>query len=97
MGCCPPGSWPQLASDYTCKGKIVDADGVPVYRMGSGNKVLLIVEDIFGIQSGRHKVMADLFAGLGYNVFMPELLDPPYKGEIDVPAIMANLKGQNLE
>jgi len=44
--------------------------GLKVYEIGSG-KPLLIVEDIFGIESGRHQIMADTYANLGFHVFMP--------------------------
>ena len=56
-----------------------------------------MVEDIFGIDSGRHRVIADIFASKGYNVFMPELLQPYYDGPMDMPAIVACIKGQDYE
>lgn len=43
MQCCPKGSWPQLQSDYNCKGKTVDVEGVSIYQVGSGKKGLLVV------------------------------------------------------
>lgn len=83
MKCCPEGSWPQLATDYISMGEILNIEGTTVYHVGSGSKCLTIIEDIFGIDSGRHKTVADLFASFGYNVFMPELLDPIYSGPME--------------
>jgi dienelactone hydrolase len=97
MQCCPQGSWPQLKVDYNPKGEIQSIEGVSTYHVGSGNRVLLIVEDIFGINSGRHQVVADLFASKGYNVYLPEFLDPYYDGPFDMASIIANIKGQSLE
>ena len=55
------------------------------------------MSDIWGSFSGRHQVVADMFASHGYNVYMPEFLCPPYVGEMDIPAIMANIGSQNVE
>ena len=75
----------------------MDIQGVTTYHIGEGNKFLMMVEDIFGIDSGRHRVIADYFASKGYNVFMPELLNPFYDGPLDMGAIVANIKGQDYE
>ena len=41
--------------------------------------------------------MADTYAVLGYNVFMPEFLDAPYSGSIeDVPKILEVVKKQQI-
>jgi hypothetical protein len=50
---------------------MVDAGGFQVYEIGTGNKPLVLFEDIFGIESGRHRVIADTYASLGFKVFMP--------------------------
>ena len=71
MHCCPKGSWPQLASDYAPKGETLDIGGVKTYHIGEGNKTIVFIEDIFGVDSGRHRAIADYFAFLGYNVFLP--------------------------
>ena len=92
MKCCPEGSWPQLAVDYAPKGEKLDVEGVSVYHIGSGNKGLVIIEDIFGTHSGRHSVIADMFASKGYNVYMPELLDPYYDGPMDMGQILEYIK-----
>ena len=80
--CCPPGSWPALQVDYTPKGKTIDVGGVKVYEAGTGNKVLVMFEDIFGTESGKHKTIADTYAALGFRVYLPELLEPFYQGSI---------------
>lgn len=54
--------------------------------------MLLILEDIFGINEGRHKTVCDTYATMGYNVYMPEFLDPPYSGGLDVPKILEHIK-----
>jgi dienelactone hydrolase len=97
MHCCPQGSWPQLDVDYLPEGETWNIEGVTTYHKGSGTRALLIVEDIFGIYSGRHQAVADLFASKGYNVFMPEFLDPCYKGPIDSPAVITSVKSQSLQ
>lgn len=87
--CCPPGSWPALQLNYTPKGKIVDIGGVSLYEVGSGTKALVLFEDIFGIESGRHKTIADTYAELGFKVYLPEFLEPIYKGSIeDIPKLL---------
>jgi len=65
--------------------------------VGKGDKALLMVSDIFGSKSSRHRQVADAFAALGYHVFLPELLITPYEGSLNFPAIMDNIKGQNFE
>ena len=84
MQCCPKGSWPQLATDYVPKGETLNVEGALIYHAGEGNRVLFIVSDIFGATSGRHQAVADIFAAEGYNVYMPEILSPPYNGGMDM-------------
>lgn len=52
----------------------------------------MIFEDIFGIDSGRHKIVCDTYAALGYNVYLPELLDKAYVGEVNPPQIIQFIK-----
>lgn len=66
--------------------------GVPLYHVGKGKHALLILSDIFGATSGRHRNVADLFASLDYDVYLPEILVSPYTGSGD---IMENIKGQD--
>lgn len=50
-----------------------------VYHVGKEHdRVLVIISDIFGATSGRHQSVADTFAELGYNVYLPEILVNPY-------------------
>lgn len=94
MSCCPQSSWEQLTTHYVPKGQDLSINGVPVYHVGEGHRTLVIFSDIFGATSGRHRNVADIFASLHYNVYLPELLVTPYEGEIG-PAIMDNIKGQD--
>lgn len=95
--CCPKGSWPALQTHYQAKGDTFELGGTTVYHIGDSNKILVIVSDIFGATSGRHRNVADTFAALGYNVYLPEILVNPYDGEMDMPKIVENIKGQNWE
>lgn len=65
--------------------------------MGNGKSAIIIVSDIFGSSSGRHHAIADTYAKLGYSVYLPELLSPPYQGPIEMEPIMNNVKSQNYE
>ena len=58
----------------------MEIGGALVYHVGEGQRVLIIISDIFGAFSGRHLAVADTFAGLGYNVYIPEILENPYDG-----------------
>jgi dienelactone hydrolase len=83
--------------NYTPKGKNVDLGGVTVYQVGTGSKALVLFEDIFGIDSGRHKTVADTYAALGFRVYLPEFLEPVYKGSIeDVPKILEVVQAQKI-
>jgi len=72
--CCPPGSWPAITIDHRPTGTTENIDGLKVYHVGYGTKVLILFEDIFGIDSGRHKAVADTYSVMGYNVYLPEFL-----------------------
>lgn len=57
----------------------------------------MLFEDIFGIDSGRHKTVADTYATLGFKVYLPEFLEPIYKGSIeDVPKILEVVGQQKM-
>jgi hypothetical protein len=70
-GCCPPGSWPALKIDYQPQGETFQLNGVPVYHIGTGSRVIIIFTDIFGAFTGRHQSIADTYASWGYNVYLP--------------------------
>lgn len=53
-GCCPEGAWPALKVDYKPEGEKLEIAGTSVYHVGSGQRVLVIVSDIFGSTSARH-------------------------------------------
>lgn len=59
-----------------------------------GPRTLFIFSDIFGATSGRHRNVADYFASLHYDVYLPQILINPYSGDLG-PAIMENIKGQD--
>lgn len=95
--CCPKGSWPALTVDYKAKGQYLDAAGTKAYHVGSSDRVLVIIEDIFGATSARHESVADTFADFGYNVYLPHILPNPYTGDVGSPEIVQNIKSQNWE
>jgi len=43
-----------------------------VYVSGEGKKVIVVITDIFGPESGRHKAVVDYYASLGYYVLCPD-------------------------
>ena len=78
--CCPPGSWPALKSDYVPKFHEEDLAGYNTYVAGNINeqkKVVLLIPDIFGINSGRTKAIADSFNNEGFYTVVPDL----FKGD----------------
>lgn len=77
---CPPDSWPALQPNYKPTGTTHEVYGVKMYEAGHGKIGLVIFSDLFGIEFGRHKALADTIGSLGFNVFMPEMLSPPYSG-----------------
>jgi len=73
MSCCPPGAWGKLEyNDYTPKGVVEKVDGLDIYKVGEGEKAIIWNYDIFGINAGRTKLLADLFASKGYLVLIPD-------------------------
>jgi len=59
MSCCPAGSWPalQAPTDYKRQGKVGVIHGdIQAYTVGStagAKRAILVLTDIFGIDSGR--------------------------------------------
>jgi len=73
MSCCPSDAWGQLdPKDYTPKGTIETVEDLDIYRVGEGEKTIIWNYDIFGINAGRTKLLADLFASKGYQVLIPD-------------------------
>jgi dienelactone hydrolase len=84
MSCCPPGSWPELASSYKAEGEVSKLDGIEIYSIGSGSpKCIIWNYDIFGFNSGRSRQLCDLFSKQGYYVIMPDY----YRGTFADPAV----------
>jgi dienelactone hydrolase len=58
-------------SDYTPVGTVTEVAGAQLYTVGSDkSKALVIITDIFGSDSGRHKAIADSFAERGFTVVL---------------------------
>ena len=95
--CCPKGSWPALVVDYQPKGTWIPIPDSSCYHVGdaTSDKILILIEDIFGAESARHRSVADTFAELGYNVYMPKILITPYEGPMELGLIMANITSQD--
>ena len=80
MACCPPGSHGPKARDESAplKGSMQKAGEIPIYVTGSltdNGLAVVVCEDIFGIDSGRTKELADRYATeLNCLVVVPELL-----------------------
>lgn len=88
MSCCPPGSYPQLNTDYQCIGKEIELEGIKIYDVGTGSKCIIWNHDIFGWTAagcGRTRQMCDLFAQKGYRVILPDFFHgkhcDPFKTE----------------
>jgi len=77
-GCCPPGSLPASLppADYKVKGKGERWNGVRVYVSGNREsktgKAILLFPDIFGVNGGRTKQVADEY---GLQGFLAVVLD----------------------
>lgn len=79
--CCPPGSWPacQAPEAYQANGSEGKIGELPIYHVGSGEKAVLILPDIFGWaqNKGRFFGIADTLAAQGFQV----LLSDPFHGD----------------
>jgi len=68
MSCCPAGSWPalQAPTDYKRQGKVGVIHGdIQAYTVGStagAKRAILVLTDIFGIDSGRVQAVTDQLA-----------------------------------
>lgn len=86
-----------MVKNYHDKGKVISEDKVSYYHSGEGEKALVMVSDIFGCHSARHHAVADTYAELGYDVYVPALLDNPYNGiDVDVNSIIEWLLKQDF-
>jgi len=66
-----------LKSDYVAAGELVTHDGITAYVTGdrSSTKGVILVHDVWGIQSGRIKNVADQIAEAGFVVAAPDIYD----------------------
>eukprot|EP00927_Polykrikos_kofoidii_P048565 TRINITY_DN42829_c0_g1_i1.p1 TRINITY_DN42829_c0_g1~~TRINITY_DN42829_c0_g1_i1.p1 ORF type:complete len:771 (-),score=170.84 TRINITY_DN42829_c0_g1_i1:732-2990(-) len=80
-GCCPSGSWPACTppEGYKPKGEEQKLGDLPVYLVGSGQKGIVLLPDIFpwSGMKGRFPGIADTLAAEGYCV----LLADPFRGD----------------
>ncbi len=75
MACCPT-TLPGVACDAVAKGAVETIDTpeggpLPVYRVGSGSRCVIVMYDIFGHTAQAFQV-CDLLAAAGLNVAMPD-------------------------
>src|SRR4051812_1981352 len=95
MSCCPPESWPALKaeSEYQPKGETIKVGKAPnehaLYVIGKEHakegKAIVIVPDIFGIDTGRHKAIADTLAEHGFVVVLADFcLGNPLSANDDI-------------
>ncbi len=82
--CCPPGCLRELKTSYKPRGVIENLDGLSVYTIGQGEKAILLIHDIFGVDSGRTKEICDEFADAGYLVVMPDFFEKDGETEKDL-------------
>lgn len=91
---CPPDSWPALHPNYKPTGTTHEVNGLKIYEAGHGKTALVIFSDLYGMETGRHKAVADTFGALGFNVFMPEMLNPVFTGPLSDSAKMIEIVQQ---
>mmetsp|Transcript_22885 Transcript_22885/g.71288 ORF Transcript_22885/g.71288 Transcript_22885/m.71288 type:complete len:315 (+) Transcript_22885:117-1061(+) len=75
--CCPGQSHGYLpeSPDYVPRGKMEEVGGTPMYVVGDSTKAVVLVHDVFGLHTGRHKQLADEVASWGYLVVMPDFFN----------------------
>uniref|UniRef100_A0A7S3D0Y4 Dienelactone hydrolase domain-containing protein n=1 Tax=Palpitomonas bilix TaxID=652834 RepID=A0A7S3D0Y4_9EUKA len=84
-GCCPPGSVGPKPSAGADEVQRVEVEGKEYFVVGSGERGVLLVPDVFGPHSGRTLRVAETLAKEGFNVLVPNLFtewapDPPTDG-----------------
>eukprot|EP01129_Flabellula_baltica_P003123 TRINITY_DN12967_c0_g1_i1.p1 TRINITY_DN12967_c0_g1~~TRINITY_DN12967_c0_g1_i1.p1 ORF type:complete len:251 (+),score=49.95 TRINITY_DN12967_c0_g1_i1:44-796(+) len=86
--CCPENSWPFLVDNYQVKGSNIQYEGMNIYTVGEpGEKAVVLLADIFGFESSRHRAIADHFAEQGYFAIVPDMFrgDPIVNYPEDFP------------
>lgn len=95
MSCCPPGSAPSFADEYSPVGITTAVSDVEFYAVGnpsSKGRAIIIIPDIWGWNSGRIRRMADLLASnTDSYVAIPKLLQPAFEGGTDGDALPPNI------
>jgi dienelactone hydrolase len=77
--CCPADSWPTLKTDGVRAGKVIDLGHgmTQSYAVGDADtcngRAIIMLHDVWGMDSGRQKAMCDQFAAEGYLVVMPDM------------------------
>lgn len=72
--CCPPGSLGEAAAQNEGRRGVEKATekGLDYYEVGEGSDVIVLMTDVFGWKSGRHRIICDDLAEAGFHVFMPD-------------------------
>ena len=66
MSCCPSSGWGELKNtSYKPKGIIDEVGDLKLYRVGQSTKCIIWNYDVFGLDGGRTKQMADFLADNG--------------------------------
>jgi hypothetical protein len=66
MTCCPSSGWVELKNtSYKPKGTIDEVGDLKLYRVGQSTKCIIWNYDVFGLDGGRTKQMADFLANSG--------------------------------
>lgn len=91
--CCPKASWPALASpeQYSAHGEDIQLAGTKCYVAGRPllGTAVIVMHDVFGFNSGNHKLVCDELAAGGHYVIMPDFFEggsvKPFYDEGRVP------------
>ena len=72
--CCPPGSIGEAPQQNEGTRGVEKAteNGLNYYEVGEGKDVIVLMTDVFGWESGRHRIICDELADSGFHVFMPD-------------------------
>jgi len=66
MTCCPSSAWGDLQNtSYKPKGVVDEVGDLKLYRVGQSTKCIIWNYDVFGLNGGRTKQMADFLADNG--------------------------------
>jgi len=69
MSCCPATAWKELKNvDYKPKGTINQVGDMTIYQVGTSSKCIIWNYDVFGLDGGRTKQMADFIAENGKTI-----------------------------